>query len=598
MLNIPGAIKTLYLADSRPDIRKNFRVVFPNGELPDICNDQILSESVQLTESIMSQSTFKFGLAEAPQISFETIGVANMLGMTIECYHEIETTSLSAADITTIQAGTWDGELVLAADSDLGFGFFRIPLGSFIVDSCPRNHGAMTHRKVTAFGQSVTEDTAGNVFAFERWKDSLLYYGQTTRTIRLRNFLFANMGIDIFGSVYAETTQTLSVTNTQQLYSGYGSSAIPVYFVELIVGYSREATSYSSGGVDYDVWSYELPELEEDIVSPFDAFWAANMEGYFPSSIYDDLLDIIEGYYSAVRGAEYGYSGLRYAYESTGSLKAQYPLTRNDNGVVRYTPADGYNDGYILFPFTLTINVARNGLVIETLVLDLYANGGAPTLTFYQLEDSSDNGSTLSLTIEKTAEEPGYYYSYVDAFPYVDVANGALELSGAFGLNDRAGKYQRVELDNSSPYSMTPGDYSECWYEEFDISDIGVIIYKYEDADNGEQIISYDLGNGGESVYDLTGNYLLAEIPTTKAQAKSLIDTHFVPHIGDVEFTPVEMTAKGRPWVEPGDAVEVTMEDGEVVETYILERTLSGIVSLTDDVKSTGGTLISVEVTA
>lgn len=591
MLTIPDAIKALYLDDTSAEIRRNFRVHFPNGELPDINNDQIVQESVQLTESIMSQNNFKFGLAEAPQIGFETVGVGNMMGMTIECSHEIETTSLSAADIAAIQAGTWDGELVLQQDSDLGFGFFRIPLGTFVVNSCPRNHGAMTHRAVTAFGQAVTEDTAGNVFAFERWKDSLQYYGQTTRKVRLRNFLFANMGIDIFGSVYAETTQTLSVTDTQQVYSYIGSN-VPVYATELILGWNRSVHCYSAGGVDYDVWSYELPELEEDIVSTFDAFWTANMDGHFPSFVYDDLLARIEGYYNDVRGGLYYTSctGLHYADNGV------YPISPNDNGVTRYTPATTYGSTYIYFPFNMTINVARNGQVIETLVLDLYANGGAPTLTFYQLENSSDNGSTLSITVEKTSEEPGYYYSFVDAFPYVDVANGALELSGAFGLNDRSGKYQRIELDNSSPYSMTPGDYSECWYEEFDLSDIGVIIYEYEDATYGEQTVSYNLNNGGESLYDLTGNYLLTEIPTTKSQAKNMIDTYFVPHIGDVDFTPIELTAKGLPWLEPGDAIEVTTEDGEVVESYILTRTLTGIQALSDSIQSTGGALMSVEV--
>ena len=80
MLNIPSTIKALYLTEGRPDIRKNFRVTFPNGEYPDINGDQILSESVKFTESIMSQSSFRFGLAEAPQIQFEVIGAGNMLG--------------------------------------------------------------------------------------------------------------------------------------------------------------------------------------------------------------------------------------------------------------------------------------------------------------------------------------------------------------------------------------------------------------------------------------------------------------------------------------------------------------------------------------
>ena len=38
MLNIPESVKALFRADS---VHKNFRVQFPNGEFPDITNDNI-----------------------------------------------------------------------------------------------------------------------------------------------------------------------------------------------------------------------------------------------------------------------------------------------------------------------------------------------------------------------------------------------------------------------------------------------------------------------------------------------------------------------------------------------------------------------------
>lgn len=95
MLNIPEAIKTLYKQDS---IRKNFRVHFPNGEMPDITNANIVSESVSFTESLCSQQYLKFGLTEASEIQFETVGIGNMLGMTIECYNEIDVTQMPGYD--------------------------------------------------------------------------------------------------------------------------------------------------------------------------------------------------------------------------------------------------------------------------------------------------------------------------------------------------------------------------------------------------------------------------------------------------------------------------------------------------------------------
>ena len=140
MLNIPSSVKTLFQTDG---IHKNFRVHFPNGEFGDITNDNVVQESVKFTESLCSQSTFKFGLAEASVLEFETVGIGNMYGMMIEASIEIDCSSLSAADKAAIAAGTWDGTW-----SDDVFG---IPLGTFRVNSCPRDHQSMAHRQVTAY---------------------------------------------------------------------------------------------------------------------------------------------------------------------------------------------------------------------------------------------------------------------------------------------------------------------------------------------------------------------------------------------------------------------------------------------------------------
>ena len=108
MLTIPTTITGLLHQESVP---KNFRVIFPNGELPDLTNKDMIRESVRFTESICSREYFRFGLAEASVMEFETVGVPDMRGMTIQAFCEVCTSSLSAADIAAIQAGTWDGML-------------------------------------------------------------------------------------------------------------------------------------------------------------------------------------------------------------------------------------------------------------------------------------------------------------------------------------------------------------------------------------------------------------------------------------------------------------------------------------------------------
>ena len=124
MLTIPGTIETLL---TQAAVRKNFRVEFPDGEHSDLTNTSILKESVQFTESVCSENVFKFGCTERSTISFTAVGVPNIKGCRIRCSIEIDTSSLTAAQISAIQSGTYDGTLVLAADSDLGYGYYRIP---------------------------------------------------------------------------------------------------------------------------------------------------------------------------------------------------------------------------------------------------------------------------------------------------------------------------------------------------------------------------------------------------------------------------------------------------------------------------------------
>lgn len=89
MLDIPEEVKNLFRQDS---ITKNFRVHFPNGERADLTNDNVVSESVQFTESLCSQENLKFGLCEASVLEFETIDVENISGCEITAGIEIDIT--------------------------------------------------------------------------------------------------------------------------------------------------------------------------------------------------------------------------------------------------------------------------------------------------------------------------------------------------------------------------------------------------------------------------------------------------------------------------------------------------------------------------
>ena len=79
MIRLPDKVKEALKTSS---VSKNFRIKFPNGEYRDLTNSDILSESVKLTESIISGDTFQYGLCEASVLEFDTINIPNIKGCT------------------------------------------------------------------------------------------------------------------------------------------------------------------------------------------------------------------------------------------------------------------------------------------------------------------------------------------------------------------------------------------------------------------------------------------------------------------------------------------------------------------------------------
>lgn len=588
MLNIPDAIKALYLADSRPDIRKNFSVHFPNGELPDINADQILTESVKFDESIMSRSTFKFGLAEAPQISFETVGVGNMMGMTIECGHEIETTSLSAADIAAIQAGTWDGELVLVADSDLGYGFFRIPLGTFIVDSCPRNHGAMTHRRVTATAPAISTDEGG-AFSFEQWKAAQYFlFGQMK--LNIAKWVYSVAGAEMFGvSVTPTTSGFTGAEDTRALITKqYGAQGRNGTLVLSVVIKTVNLAIDS-------VFFVDIPGMPSDFLDDYEDAWDT-----IATVVSGSDADKAEFDAAAQDVAAWGQSISEYSFVNARGYKwmghafsgSKYPLNPSNSGQKLYAyeqTADTDSTVYVQVPVALRLErIPGYASSFSADHVDLDTSSTAPTYTVYAF-----SGTAPSYTAQHTGEQGSpARYSYLDSFSFADMLSGAFEVNGLFALSGRNGGYSPVALDRSAPVTITPGQYSEMWFDEYDVLPIGTVNYDFVDSQGSSQSATYAFGNG-LSVYEMTGNFIMQNIPHTVDDAQSLLDSYFIPNLPAIQFTPAEIDAQGMPWLEAGDAVDIVTEDSVTVETYILSRTLSGMQVLRDSFSANGGELIA-----
>ena len=591
MLNIPDEVKALFKSDS---VFKNFHVNFPNGEHTDLNNDDVISESVSFTESICSKDVFQFGLSERPSIEFECVNVPNIYGVTIYCAIEICVDSLGAQWISDHQpVGTekWlDPQVCTYGARNM----YRIPYGSFIVQSCPRSHGAMWRRRVTA-------------------------YGKAPQDIRLSSFLSRKYSIDFimpetieqnpFG-IIADSTNSVDwiQTTRTQLSPTQGISPmsvrIPVgqnYYLHLEETYLVEYLDVATYPANYifRIDTYPLNTLRNSVLTDLKArgLSVPNYDRGIGIDPYDIVFD------------KYFFPSVEYTVGNLGqNLKGTSIITRDTKYAITYfypylpmpTALVGPD---VIIPRNITTCVLeeRNGSVYTT----VYNYGTGMPLAQNDLYsyEITDQYASLALIGVKGSGKYTFngeqLYSYLNSIDMPSLYNGVFELLGSFRKTGRTGKDETIVLSNAIPYAITPDQYSELWYDDFIVDNIGTILLTYNDAEEKqEQTITYPVGNGA-SVYDMTSNYLLKNLyvtvsdvsDTIKNYVLHLLDTFFIPNIGAVTFLPSDMTALNIPYYEPGDYIEIDNGDNGTVETFILARTIDGIQTLYDSVEANSGKL-------
>lgn len=589
MLNVPDAIKALY---KRDDIRKNFRVQFPNGEYSDITNADVVQESVRFTESIGSQDVFRFGLSEASVLEFETVGIGNMYSMTISAFTEIDTSSLTAAQISAIQSDPGDGTLVLEGDSDIGWGFYRIPLGVFLVDSCPRNHGAMTHRRVTAYAEStyfLTKDDP-----IDRLKMNSAS-ASSTLTFGIRNYVLSKMALvstDILTennlvSVQFATYNDGSARSQQMAVSLpiQGSTSGSIWIRATLRTFST-ATDHIYGVTKADTW-----DIYDSVADAIEDYATEQGIVFKNAGQYPTVRDYIEAQTRKGCSPFIGYRS-----QAWGSILDHEPryIIGNDYDAF-YTYGSG---GYVAIP--TKIEIAQS----------LHSTGGTPFETFnrpssaqdiiirrWEKADSSitDPMESVMVSFKPTEVADSGNYTYVGVYNAHDLVSGFFELKGIYGKQRRVasdlGAMQFFQLDPSSPATLNRSEYEELWWDEYDVEPIGTIYYCYKTAKR-EMTGSYSFGDG-TSVYDMSDNAVLANMANASASTiNALLEAAFIPNVGNVVYTPIDLSMRGYPWLEAGDCLELTAEDGVTVTSYMMRRELSGIQALSDDVTASGGEII------
>ena len=217
-----------------------------------------------------------------------------------------------------------------------------------------------------------------------------------------------------------------------------------------------------------------------------------------------------------------------------------------------------------------------------------------------QVETSLINDSmTVNKTIVATQTDDSSAVTEENAISGKTVVTAICEINGCFGNINRNGKFEYVFLkaitsalypaedlfpsDNLFPSdanteSMT-GHYITFDYEDFQSKAITQLEIKTSE-DNAGAIV----GTAGNN-YSITGNFLVSD--KTGAELEQIAN-NLLPIMKQAAYTPIKScTCVGNPCLTLGEPIRFNTTR-EIVETYLLQRTLTGVQSKRDSISAQG----------
>ena len=217
-----------------------------------------------------------------------------------------------------------------------------------------------------------------------------------------------------------------------------------------------------------------------------------------------------------------------------------------------------------------------------------------------------NDGITINKTLVTTNSDSNTITSE-SAISGKKVITAICEINGCFGNINRDGKFEYVILDSitsalypsenlypsdevfpsdSNAESMT-GKYIEFDYENFQTRNITQLEIRNSSESSGEIV-----GTAGNN-YVISGNFLVSD---KSGDDLRQIANNILQVISKASFTPVKSSnCVGNPCLMLGDPIRFNTSR-EIIETYILQRTLSGIQAKRDSFVSSGNEYYSEKV--
>lgn len=496
--------------------------------------------------------------------------------------------------------------------------YYRIPYGQFTVRECPRDHQAMTHRKVTAYTDTRFLESEYQKLLFDSKGFEKKY------TPKFQNMFYAIVGMNnepmILGAGYTKTAHdafssvidSLQDDMIQFVVSGASKHfKLQVYMkVFTIGGSSQDAYTidalYGIEGIE----NVDISNLVEPIAKALVDDYGVSEEVAYDYSTYDSL-----SRYPMVHPEWFSYATVTkpkiIGFQARKDLSGGGSAIFNESQYIDLTGMSGLycinpdREGFITYVSVLA------GITVTPWSSDNPVTGhaiGDPISTYgsgfdeaFLNQYTAPSGSAFDteMKLEPTGSEktnvsgaPKRYW-FTDAVDISKLMTDYLEVSALFAAQNRTGGLKVFSIDNSVlKEQLSAGEYAEFWWDEYDVSPIGRIKYILTKKDEEEET-TYTFGSG-QSVYDLTQNEFFKQFKKSKSEIETFLDVSFIPKLGAVAFTPIELTVgNGLPYIEAGDYIQATSEDGVAAKSFVLTHTISGIQHLTETIESSGGDMVN-----
>lgn len=211
----------------------------------------------------------------------------------------------------------------------------------------------------------------------------------------------------------------------------------------------------------------------------------------------------------------------------------------------------------------------------------------------------------VSKTIEIVPNEDGTIGETLSGSMVIEAI---CEINGCFGHVNRDGKFEYVTLQPISkelfpaddlfprndlyPASDNTGvviynwQYEATEYEDFDVQPITQVQIIQEDNDIGMTV-----GADGNK-YVVNSNFLTYSLSDKELET---VGTNLLSVIEKSKYTPIKANVIGNPCVTVGDIIKI-VTNSAILYSYVINRTLKGCQSLTDEFESNGEEYRSVDV--